>query len=192
MRTNVSFPSAGLEFARHLYSPGEKSDGPLPAIVVGHPASGVKEQAAAGLYAQKLAEQGLVPLAFNGAYQGESGGQAHGLEDPAHHVEEFKAADSCLTMRKEVDAQRIRLLGICASGGFVLPATGSRRARHGGAEHERRGSPRHFRQSGDGARDPAVFQGLPGRVDLGRGPPAPQRPRPGLAVVNRTTRRKHP
>jgi hypothetical protein len=159
MRTHVSFPSAGLELAGHLYIPDDRSDGLLPAIVVGHPGSGVKEQAA-GLYAQKLAEQGFATLAFDAAYQGESCGEPHGLEDPAHRVEDFKAAVSYLTTRNEVDAQRIGLLGICASGGFVLPATGTDHRVKAVASVSGVDLGRHFRQGGDGAQDPAVFQGL--------------------------------
>src|SRR5882757_2280356 len=48
MRADVSFDSAGIQIAGHLYSPDDDTlddshIGPRPAIVVGHPGSGVKE-----------------------------------------------------------------------------------------------------------------------------------------------------
>src|ERR1035437_7436563 len=79
MRTNVTFDSAGLKLAGHLYTPEDQAVGPRPAIVVGHPGRGVKEQAA-GLYAERLSHAGFMTLTFDSAYQGESEGTPRGLE----------------------------------------------------------------------------------------------------------------
>ena len=159
MRTNVTFDSAGIRLAGHLYIPDDQAAGPRPAIVVGHPGSGVKEQAA-GLYASRLAGRGFVTLAFDATYQGESAGTPRGLEDPAHRVEDFKAAVSFLTTRSEADPGRIGALGICASGGYVIPAAVTDHRIRAVATVSAVDIGRQFRLGADGQQDPAVFQGM--------------------------------
>jgi fermentation-respiration switch protein FrsA (DUF1100 family) len=116
MKTNVSFISSGMRIAGILFKPGES--GRLPAIVISHPAGGVKEQTVS-LYAEKLAGMGFAALVFDAAYQGESEGEPRGLEDPFQRAEDIRSAVTYLVTRSDIDEKRIGALGICASGSYV-------------------------------------------------------------------------
>ncbi|WP_330293441.1 alpha/beta hydrolase [Streptomyces sp. NBC_00576] len=118
MRTSVTFMSNHLTLAGTLYLPDDYDGRPRSAVVVGHPAGGVKEQTA-GRYAEELSRKGFVALAYDAPFQGESEGEPRGLEDPFQHAEGVRAAVSFVSTRSEVDPQRIGGLGICASGAYV-------------------------------------------------------------------------
>src|SRR5687768_2619 len=80
---NVRFKHGDYMLAGHLHlPPGFNDKAKYAAMVVVHPGGGIKEQTA-GLYAQRLAAQGFVALAFDASHQGESGGLPRLLEDPA-------------------------------------------------------------------------------------------------------------
>jgi len=159
IKTNVSFESAGLKLAGHLYTPDPDTNPSLPAIVVGPPGSSVKEQAA-GMYARRLAERGFITLAFDPAYQGESEGEPRGLEDPSHRVEDIKAAVSFLSVRDQVAPNRVGALGICASGGYVIPATATDHRIKAVAAVSAVDMGRQFRNGADGHQAPAIIQGM--------------------------------
>ena len=92
-----------------------------PAIVVGHPMGAVKEQSA-NLYAAKMAEQGFVTLSLDLSFWGESEGQPRNAVSPDIYAEDFSAAVDFLGTRPFVDRERIGIIGICGSGGFVISA----------------------------------------------------------------------
>lgn len=112
----------GMELVGTLYRPQGLAPGArAPAVVVGHPMGAVKEQSAQ-LYAQKLAEQGLVTLAIDLSFWGESAGTPRHLVSPEIYTDDFSAAVDFLTTQAFVDAERIGGLGICGSGSFVISA----------------------------------------------------------------------
>ncbi|RBH45841.1 alpha/beta hydrolase, partial [Pseudomonas sp. MWU13-2860] len=97
MKQEVIFLSEGLELVGHLYRPADyQPEKRYPAIVVSHPFTGVKEQVA-GRYAERLAQDGYLALAFDTAYQGESEGLPRQLETPHSRAEGIKSAVSYLS-----------------------------------------------------------------------------------------------
>lgn len=119
----VSFENRlGIDLAGDLYVPSDiDASVSHPAIIVGHPYGGVKEQTS-GLYAQQMAERGFVTLAFDASYGGESGGAPRNIASPEAFAEDFSAAVDFLGTQALVDRNRIGVIGICGSGGFSLAA----------------------------------------------------------------------
>lgn len=110
----------GITLAADLYIPKQGSE-PFPAVAVSGPFGAVKEQAA-GLYAQTLAEYGFLTLAFDPSFTGESGGMPRYVASPDINTEDFCAAVDFLSVKENVDAERIGILGICGWGGMALNA----------------------------------------------------------------------
>ena len=106
--TRVTFPNQFISMAANLFVPPNMERGKrYPALVVGHPFGGVKEQTA-GIYASKMAKRGYVTLAYDASHQGESGGiDAPGqpFYDPAATAALFEAIRRHTSVEiKEVDA----------------------------------------------------------------------------------------
>lgn len=125
MSTNVSFKNLnglGITMAATLYFPaGFDESKKYATVVVSHPGGGVKEQTA-GLYASKLAENGLVAIAFDRSYQGASSGEPRQLENPHISTEDVSAVIDYLTTLPYVDPNRIGAMGICAGAGYSANA----------------------------------------------------------------------
>ena len=62
-----------------------------PAVIVGPPYGGVKEQGA-GIYAQEMAKRGFAALAFDPSFNGYSSGMPRHISSPDFFVEDFSAA----------------------------------------------------------------------------------------------------
>ncbi|QIY89529.1 alpha/beta hydrolase [Chryseobacterium gallinarum] len=92
-----------------------------PAVVVTHPGGGVKEQTAS-TYAAKIAEGGIIAVAYDASYQGESTGEPRQLENPYIRVEDISAVVDYLSSLPYVDAEKIGAVGICAGAGYTANA----------------------------------------------------------------------
>jgi uncharacterized protein len=118
----VSFESNGKRLVGDLYLPkGHKPGDKVPTIIVTGAWTTVKEQMA-GRYAAELAERGYAALAFDFTGWGQSEGAIRQKEDPKTKTADIIAAADFLATRSEVDANRIGMLGICASAGYAVDA----------------------------------------------------------------------
>ncbi|MBV7390683.1 alpha/beta hydrolase [Enterococcus sp. ALS3] len=112
----------GITLAADLFEPKNIS-GKLPAIAVSGPFGAVKEQSS-GLYAQKMAENGYLTIAFDPSFTGESGGTPRYVASPDINTEDFQAAVDFLSVQDNVDPEKIGIIGICGWGGMALNAAG--------------------------------------------------------------------
>lgn len=118
----VSFNSEGAKIAGNLYYPKNYDPSKTyPAIVVAGSWTTVKEQMA-GLYAEKLANEGFITLAFDFRNFGESEGEPRFYESPALKKVDIKNAISYLESLPEVNEARIGAFGVCAGAMYVLMA----------------------------------------------------------------------
>lgn len=118
----VTYTLNGIKIAAHVYTPANYNQTKkYPAIVVAHPNGGVKEQTA-GLYAQRLAENGYISIAADAAYQGASGGEPRHTDQPFYRIEDIHGMADFITSYPGVDKNRLGAFGICGGGGYTLKA----------------------------------------------------------------------
>lgn len=112
----------GLEVVGELYCQKDMNMAEKhPALIVGAPYGGVKEQGPC-VYGSELARRGFVVLTFDQSFMGESGGFPRNVSSPDIFVENFSAAVDYMGLQTFVDRERIGVIGICGSGGFALSA----------------------------------------------------------------------
>jgi fermentation-respiration switch protein FrsA (DUF1100 family) len=122
-REKVSFKNRyGITLSGDLYLPKNAENEKLSALAVSGPFGAVKEQSS-GLYANQMAERGFAVIAFDASYTGESSGEPRNLASPEINTEDFSAAIDFLGLQKNVDRNKIGIIGICGFGGFALNAT---------------------------------------------------------------------
>lgn len=112
----------GLALAGDLYTAKNLDENKkYPAVVVGAPYGGVKEQGPC-VYANELAERGFIVLTFDPCYMGESAGEPRRVSSPDMFSENISAGVDYLGLLPYVDREKIGAIGICGSGGFSLSA----------------------------------------------------------------------
>tara|TARA_R110002012_G_scaffold178236_1_gene343230 strand:+ start:12286 stop:13347 length:1062 start_codon:yes stop_codon:yes gene_type:complete len=118
----VTYELNGIDIAANVYTPaGYDPEQSYPTVVVAHPNGGIKEQVA-GLYAQRLAEQGYITIAADAAYQGGSGGEPRNVDTPTNRIEDIHGMADFITQYPGANEQSLALLGICGGGGYSLAA----------------------------------------------------------------------
>ena len=121
-RKDVTFKNRyGITLSGDLYLPKNADGKPLAALAISGPFGAVKEQSS-GLYAQTMAERGFAALAFDPSYTGESGGEPRNVASPDINTEDFSAAIDFLGLQKNIDRNRIGIIGICGWAGMGLNA----------------------------------------------------------------------
>lgn len=116
-RTSVSYRNRyGIRIAADLYAAKDMDDtAKHPALVIGPPYGGVKEQGP-GVYANQLAQRGFICLAFDPAFMGESGGEPRHVSSPDIFAENFSAGVDYLGTLPFVDRKYFHDAGAAAGG----------------------------------------------------------------------------
>ena len=121
MRRDIEFPSRGSRCRGWLYVPDASVvKQPAPAIVMAHGFSAVKEMFQLSSYAERFEEAGFVTLVFDFRFLGASDGNPRGQIMSNEQQEDYRNAITWMSLRPEVDADRIGVWGTSLSGGHVL------------------------------------------------------------------------
>lgn len=121
-RTDVRFPSGGLNCSAWLYRPDGASRAPI--VVMAHGFSATRDQRL-DAYAERFCEAGIGALVFDYRYFGASEGEPRQVVDIAAQHADYHAALAYVRTLDWVNPDRVALFGSSFSGGHVL-AVGAR------------------------------------------------------------------
>lgn len=118
----VSFESEGATLKGDLFLPPNfDTDQSYPGLVVTGSWTTVKEQMA-GLYAERLSQQGFAALAFDFRHYGESEGEPRQYENPDEKSQDIQNGATFLLSLPFVRGDKVGGLGVCASTGYLAHA----------------------------------------------------------------------
>lgn len=118
----INFNSEGATLKGNLFLPPNfQASKTYPAIVVSGSWTTVKEQMA-GLYAERLAGEGFITLAFDFRNFGESEGEPRFYESPELKKADIRNAITFLQSQPMVDDDKIGAFGVCAGAMYTLMA----------------------------------------------------------------------
>lgn len=119
-RRNITFSSGHASCAGWFFLPAERSANvPLPAVAMAHGMGAVKEMYLEQ-FARRFAEAGVAALLFDYRGFGASDGTPRHKIAPRDQMEDYRSALTWLSLREEIDAERLGLWGTSFSGGHVL------------------------------------------------------------------------
>jgi fermentation-respiration switch protein FrsA (DUF1100 family) len=118
MRRDIEFNAEGTILRGWLYLP-ERAPGRVPAVVMAHGFSAVKEMYL-DRFAEVFSQAGMAALVYDNRNFGASDGEPRQEIDPWQQVRDYRHAITWLGSRPEIDAGRIGVWGSSYSGGHVL------------------------------------------------------------------------
>ncbi|WP_110969477.1 alpha/beta hydrolase [Pseudomonas huaxiensis] len=107
----------GVALDGWLYVP--QAQGPFPAIVMSHGFAAVKELYI-DTFAEAFAQAGFVVVLYDHRNFGKSGGEVRGEIIPSEQVDDMREVVTWLSLRPEVNAERIGVWGSSFSGGHAI------------------------------------------------------------------------
>src|SRR5258708_7928658 len=119
-KRDVMFKSGETFAAAWLFLPkGAAMSSPVPAVAMAHGVGAVKEMYLEP-FARRFAEAGMAALVFDYRGFGASGGEPRQRVSPRDQMEDYRNALTWLSLRPEIDANRLGIWGTSFSGAHVI------------------------------------------------------------------------